>query len=323
MATIIHVGFLWRRFFIIGLVAALGAAVLGATSQASVIDGYSAARHDRFLSGGYAGSPVDNTAFFLDGYDFSGIGRAAGNQPLTMISPIHFVAARHFVPSGSVTFVNQSGVIKNYTVASTTAVVDPSFAATTTDLVVGTLTAAIPASDEIAFYPTFSYSSLSEFDNAELLVYGRQNRVGRNELDGDERLLSGSASNFNNVTVSGRIGLTATYDYSPATGFSPDESKLEAGDSGSPTFIRYGSQLGLAGIHWAIGAFDDGVQANFDTFIPYYQPQIDALMAGSGYSIQTVSILIPEPTSLALVFMIGISCLSSRLPRRSTFRPRA
>jgi len=306
----IRVEFLCRRFLLIlGIAVALGTTVLSAASEASIIDGYTPARHDRFSSGGYGGSPVENPTFFLAGYDFSGIGRDdSGNQPLTMISPIHFVASRHFTPSGAVTFVNQDGLLKNYTVASTTAVISP----TSTDLVIGTLTSAIPASDNIAFYPTFSYSLLSEFDNAELLVYGKQDRVGRNELDGKEHSLSGSASNFPNISVDGFIGRTAAYDFAPATGFSPDESRLEGGDSGSPTFIRVGSQLGLAGIHWAIGEFDDEVHANFDTFIPYYQPQINALLAGSGYSIQTIAI--PEPTSIVLLLTAGIFCV---LPRRT------
>jgi len=74
-----------------------------------------------------------------------------------------------------------------------------------------------------------------------------------------------------------------------------------------------------SGIHWAIGTFEDGVQANFDTFVPRYQPQIDALLDdGLGYSIQTISI--PEPSSITLLFIAGIPFVLSRRVHR--FSPR-
>jgi len=321
VTTTIQTGFLSRRFLSNARFAVvLGTMVLATTSEATIIDGYSSARHDRFSSGGFEGSPVSNPDFFLAGSDLSGVGIEIGgsNRPLTMISPIHFLASRHFPPSGTVTFVNQDDEIKTYTISTTAAVVDPSFPGTETDLLVGTLTEAIPASDKIAFYPTLDYASLSEFDNAELLPYGKQHRVGRNELDGEERLLSGSANNFRNINVSGNIGFVAAYDYDPATGFSPDESRFEGSDSGYPTFIRVGSQLGLAGIHWAIGTFDDGTPANFDTFVPFYRSEVNDILAGSGYSLQTI--VIPEPASFLLLSIAGIPCVLSRRTRRFASR---
>jgi len=145
-------GFLCRRFFLIATITV----ALGTAGEASTIDGYLPVRHDRFSSGDYSVSPVENPDFFLKDFDFSGIGRSGLElaQPLTMISPIHFLAAKHFTPTGTVTFVNQDNQIKTYTIDSTTPVVDPSFTGTTTDLLVGTLTSAIPAADKIAFYVT-------------------------------------------------------------------------------------------------------------------------------------------------------------------------
>ena len=292
---------LCRHFFLIAVLAV----ALGATARASIIDGYLPSRHDRFSSGGYGGGAVSNPTFLLAGDDLSGIGRE-GSHPVTMISPIHFLAAQHFPPSGTVTFVNQDNATVNFSIASTAAV-------GSTDLMVGTLTTAIVPADKITFYPTFSYTSLGEFDNVELLVYGKQHRVGRNELDGDEHLLGGTAANFHPVTVGPSTGIAATYNHAPGSGFSPDESFLESGDSGHPTFIRVGSQLGLLGIHWANGMFDDSVDANFDSFIPYYQPEIDALMSGSGYSLETISI--PEPTSFVLLVLAVLPLAASRRTR--------
>jgi hypothetical protein len=284
------------------------------------IHGYSSSRHDRFASGGYGGNAVLNENAFFSAHDFSGVGRA-GFQPITMITPVHGLAAAHFAPAGPVTFVNRSGDLVTRTVASTDQIQD-SFISSATDLLFVTLDSELVATDKVATYsltyPTGRSSlagDLNALDHAELLVYGKQHAVGRNELDGTEYPVFGG-DNFGYLQVGQSTGVAAVFDHAPATGFSPDETIFVTGDSGHPDFLAYNDDLVLFGLHWAIGT-SGNTPLNFSTFAPYYWPEISALVddynnvQGTAYTLAftDVTVSVPEPDSLPLFCLGGLLLL--------------
>jgi hypothetical protein len=291
------------------------------------IDSYSSSRHDRFASGGYGGGAVLNENAFFSEYDFSGVGRA-GSSPITMITPIHGLAAAHFAPSGQVTFVNRSGNLVTRTVVATDPILDSSVNSTT-DLLFVTLDSELGATDEVATY-SLTYPTgrspmsgdLNAIDHAELLVYGKQHAVGRNELDGVEYSALGN-KNFSYLAMGASVGVAGIFDYAPSTGFSPDEAKLVSGDSGHPTFLTNNNDLILFGLHLAIGTFD-GVQFNFDTFAPFYWPELSARIddynnaQGTSYALALtdVTVSVPEPDSLPLFCLGGLLVVLGGYRRR-------
>ena len=303
--------------------------LLAAPASSTIIDGYTPSRHDRFSSGSYGGGATLNTNAFFAGYDFSGVGRA-GNQPVTMITPVHGVASAHSAPSGTVTFVNATGGLVTRSVASTQTVQDGTNANAQTDLALITLDAPLVATDQVTHYsltfPTGRFgNSLAPLDQVELFVYGNQHAVGRNHLDGDTHF----GSNFYYVNVGSATGVAAIYDYDPAAGFSPDESQLVSGDSGHPDFIPYNGELVLASTHWAIGSSPGGIPGAISTYVPFYAPEIAAFVDvyntanGTSHALSFTDVLapIPEPgTFLLLSFALGALSYRSRSRHRESPR---
>jgi hypothetical protein len=297
--------------------------LLGAgPSWASTIDNFSPGRHNRFASGGYAGSAVLNPNAFFAAYDFSGIGRTGAN-PVTMITPVHGLAAAHYAPAGTVTFVNAFGALVTRQVASTQQIQDGSNGNADTDLLFVTLDAPLSGGDEVATYnltfPTGrdpQAGTLSSLGQAEILVYGNQHAVGRNEIDGSEHA---GLFDFGYVSVGSSLAAAAIFDFDPITGFSPDESKLVSGDSGHPDFISHGGELSLFGIHWAVGTASDNTPINISTFAPYYWSELNTLVGnynvanGTSYQFGLTDVLasIPEPTT-ALLLTLGLTGLGMR-----------
>ncbi|MBM4090513.1 MAG: hypothetical protein FJ276_13985 [Planctomycetes bacterium] len=244
-----------------------------------LIRGHTPQRHDRFYVG-------DDKAFLGQPFDWSGVGRTS-DEWVTMVSPSYFLSAAHLAPDtdDSVTFYpgNDKSTPRVYTVAQGGHQVLVN--GTPTDLWLGRLTTPLVEGHHINYYPVLSLGSPASYLGKELYNYGLTDRVGRNVLD---ELVS--------VTLGGSTGLSMVYDYDnndvPDVG--GDETFLQSGDSGGPSFTVWNGKLALLGIHWFNGKPTGEPWFSGDTFVPHY---IDAINGGMGDHRLT---LVPEPSGLAL-----------------------
>ena len=271
-------------------------AILFATQAdaAMMLQSYSAKNHHRFYTG------VDK-AFIGDTYDSSGVGRGA-NRWATMISEHYFLSARHLHPDNGSTIQffsgnDPGGASEDHVVASGQFIGG-------SDLWLGKLSTA--PSSSIERYPILNYPSLSSYDNIELYNYGRDadssntsQRLGRNNFE---------PGSIGPQTVSGITGESFLYDYDNPGGMGADETRLAAGDSGGPSFSVINGEFALVGIHWFIYS-DMGTLGSGDTFVPNYIADLNAAMAMMGESVTTV---IPEPSSLILVTLLGVAMTTTR-----------
>lgn len=288
------------------LIFALAAAMVASPGIALVVYNYSATVNERFDSG-FPGTPVPNASgsFLGAGLDFSGVGWLTGSSQfsLTMISPQHFVIAEHTKPANgaSVSFLNQAGVVKTYTVDSTSVITHS--AGVNTDLAIGRLTAPIAGADLVTSYPILLFNTYGEYANLPLLVYGQSGRIGQNTLDAiylnADMLPFGSGNAVADSTL-------FSADYDAAT----NQSQGEGGDSGSPTFYVAGATLALLGVHSAIDT-TPAEDLTYDSFVPTYTAQINALLTLDSYSLQAI----PEPSTVTA--WLGAAALVLTLRRRS------
>jgi V8-like Glu-specific endopeptidase len=275
--------------------------------------------HERFSSG-FSTSPVPNTSssFIGAGYDFSGVGwqASATSLAVTLISPQNFVTARHVAPANgsTVTFLNQDGALKSYTVSSTSTI---SYNGQSSDLVVGTLSAAIPNGDRIASYPILyngtplSTINLTGYTVPSLLVYGQGGRIGTNTIDG---FINGDLYPLGAPDLIAD-SLYFYTDFDAVTG----QTQGQGGDSGSPTFAPIGGILTLVGVHSAIGNVGGNPNPiTFDNFLafPSILNQISSVTAASSQTVTLYVTAIPEPAACAS--LVGALFLGIAAYRRRT-----
>ncbi len=262
---------------------------------------FDSADHNRFLSG-FPGTPVENPSI---NFDLSGVGwtdQTALRRHITMISPQHFIAANHFLPSGTVHFLNQDGVVKDFTIDGS-GFSNLTLDGKTSDLIIGKLTSSITVSDKISSYPLLDLNQESDLVGRTLIVYGRgassQNdspRVGSNEVHSIDTLEDVSGTNKT------RVFLT-DFDASPA-----GESQGQTGDSGSPSFTLFNSQLTIAGNHFAIGTDESsGTDFTFDSFMWFYKSNIASILSSDGETLQLIAI--PELNN-TVIFVLMICSIS-------------
>jgi hypothetical protein len=98
------------------------------------------------------------------------------------------------------------------------------------------------------------------------------------------------------------------YAYNPpgTTGsIGQDETYLQPGDSGGPSFAVVNGQLALLGEHYDISGYgnpnSDGSSWSGDGFVPYYVNEIDSILPSN----QQIAVVVPEPSSLALLAALG------------------
>lgn len=248
---------------------------LASAPATMVIRDYEAPRHDRF----YAGT---DKAFIGDPYDWSGVGRASTGTWATLVSDSYFISANHFHPT----------VGSNVTFWETNSLTDPShtYAVTGgqqiggTDLWVGWFGTAVSAN--IERYPVLDLTDPAAYLGLVQYNYGDNHRVGLNVTE-----------DFGLVTVDSSTGLVWAADYdnhdTPTVG--GDETFLQGGDSGAPTFNVAGGQLALIGIHWAISDEYTGTNEGelfIDSAVPAYISEINGVLANQGQELM----VIPEPS---------------------------
>lgn len=246
---------------LVAAVAALaGVAPCGADMQ---VQGYSANVNDRFN---------DSTSFLGEAYNFSGVGNSSGSAGTgvwgTMISPQYFVSASHAHPGPgtALTFYstnNANGPSYTGTVASGTPIIDA--AGNYSDLWLGELTAPIPSSADIAYYP-IAYSAGGNYDGLGIYVYGVPNRLGYNHIGATAM----QALGVQNGTEVSESLYSDGFDALPG---GLEEAYLQPGDSGGPEFAVVDGSLALIGTNSFINGYDSGA-----VLVPYYLPQIQALM---------------------------------------------
>lgn len=283
------------------------------TADGMEISGYSSDRHDRFLSG-FPNDPVPNPDIFASGYDWSGVGwdTSSAGRNVALVSPQHFLCSNHNRPSGDLAFLNQNGDLHTYSIASfDTTLTNYNGSTYTSDLCLGTLSAPIPAVDLINYYPIYYSPYSSDYIGRQLLVYGKEATVGRNDL---QQLVM--ASGGSDYTASG------LYDYDPVNGYSVDEAFPEVGDSGGTTMLPLGGYLTVFGTHFLNNSVDYDPPVAVDTFAAYYAGQLDAAMQDEGYSLWVVTDVaaLPEPASLSLFLLSGL-LLALRRDGRTERKP--
>jgi hypothetical protein len=284
--------------------------------------------YDRFL-GPYPSAPVTNNSpqFILSaftstagtGRNLSGIGWSPANPAfsVTLVSPQHILGNFHvfqgglFGPGTSVQFLNRAGQLRTYQLSAA-----QPFRPTTTfnigmgnqtlpsDVFLGTLSAPIPASDLIDFFPVVSAPE-SQFINRQFFAHG-QNPAYVNPSTGTASPHFGT-NNVDAITLlsfDGQVPVNeatqaTVYDFNSALN---GEIHLIGGDSGGPSLLNSNGQLGLFGTHYGL---DPTTNTSADAFVPFYINQLNGAMASTGFQLTLIGV--PEPSAFLLAGVAAIA----------------
>jgi hypothetical protein len=307
---------MYRRLPAVALLLALAA-----PAPAGVIAGYVKdsqtnydARYDRFASGfdfspGAPTTPVPNSssAFVAAGIDLSGVGWLASDSrfAVTLISPRHVLGAAHVgFGNNTVRFVNAAGQVMSYTVTSTTRLTTPG-QTLPSDLLLGTLSADVPASDGVRHFGVAG-ATAAQAVGLPTLAYGQNQstayadspHLGTNVIDG-----VGLTSFDNFQTEATRV---MTFDWTAGV---PGEMYLIGGDSGGPAFTwTTDGDLALVGVNYGVSRGTTNPQPgdfSASTFVPAYIDPLNAAMAAGGYQVTMVPV--PEPAGLLAVAGLALA----------------
>ncbi len=268
------------------ILSALGSA------EALVFGTYTPTKHNRFASGfpGTSATASTNSNFLMNGYDLSGIGwsLADSNDTATMISPRHFITAKHvaMVSGGSLRFLGIDGTIRNYVIDSLESTVNTSNEAT--DLLIGTLAQDVHSS--ITFYPIADLPNESDYYDKPIFLQGLHARWGTGTIKDDTSDPNNPFLTFTVPSASPPINATRGFEFRVDTtdnSRSQDDVYFQSGDSSDPTFIILNGNLAVIGVHTAVDVTTT-LKRSFDTFVPHYIDQINAFIAPEGYSVTSV-----------------------------------
>lgn len=243
------------------------------TLPALTLNGYTALENDRWsntptVANGTFTANADASFIGLP-YDLSGVGwtgNGGGSYKdfsMAMLSPIHFAGATHVgygYINASYYFRNTSGNLVTRTIGSTLNKADFG-----SDGRMVRLDNALTAPDNVSFYRVMDAGVMANYTGKDALLYGHKG-------DGTfQRRLAYS-------TVSGTSG---TYvGFNNAIGTDSYATTYVVGDSGSPSFIRSGTDLTLLGSHYSTPLWDN----NWADTTMY--AGANAFMASSGYAIR-------------------------------------
>ncbi|MBK1881433.1 hypothetical protein JIN85_03335 [Luteolibacter pohnpeiensis] len=286
------------RFQVSAFVGLLVFQGLTADSRGMAIRAYDATRHDRFT--GFPGAPVWNDSAYYGSRNYTGVGwwTARTTEQFALVSPLHFVAPTHYLPSigATIRFLNADGETVDRTVVSLTTVGG-------TDLTLATLSSPLLAADGVSFFPYLEKRSETSYLGTELVVFGATARGGRGVID-----------RFVNITESEEPTRTLRFTYNALIG-DDDDAQLQVGDSGSPSFAVVDDKPALVGMHFAIDD-ETSFQYNYDTFIPNYIDELNELMAADGYQMTSQS---PTASTVALAEVTPTSTLRVANPGSIAF----
>jgi hypothetical protein len=275
------------------LSALLASITFTETSSALEIRSYSASRHERFS--GFPGTPVgnSNTNFIARNVDLTGVGWYVQEtrRQYTLVSPKHFVGANHFRPAvnGQLRFVDQDGIIRTYEIGSTNSILNDE--GQPSDLFLGTLEEVIPDSDKVSFQPFLSLATEGNYQGQNILFMGHRLAAPKNLRIGAGTI--GSFTDFGDDPITSGSSINSTRAFQIVysnIGFGADDAYAESGDSGSPSLVVVDGQGALVGTHTAvanasinIGLAAPGTIVTYDTFVPHYIDELNAIMEIDGY----------------------------------------
>lgn len=256
------------------------------TTDALVHRAYDADAHDPFI--GFPSPTARNPTFIFAHLDFTGVGwKSSDTRRLyTMVSPIHFVGATHAAPGvgQNLRFFTPDNTIRSFVVNSQTTINRSG----ETDLFIGKLAQAIPASYNIHHHPYLNLPNNNSYLAKPLIMLGTRGKGG-----------SQTSAVFDDITVNGRLSRTITSVY-PSSGSDPDECHYEIGDSGGPTMIEENGVAAIIGTHSAYTSttlLGNTTITNHATFLPHYINELNAVMEPDGYRMAKA---IPGSTTLTL-----------------------
>lgn len=266
-----------------------------AQALALEIRGAPAAKQPRLVD--FPGAPVhhqtprNNPDFSPPAALFAGIGWPAHptnwTRQMALVSPIHFVCATHYPlgPDWRIAFLGTDGKQHSSGIQSQTPVVNRQ--GKTTDLLLCTLTAALPAESGILPFPVLGAGDETACRGREMLVCGTLVNAGKMKIDG-----------FTTLTNDPGFDTTrfAYFDYHKTSG-TPGDCNYQPGDSGSPAFIMINGRPVLIGTASGQDPLPGGISRNYINFIPAYLSELDALMEKQGYHVRRHE---PPAATLAL-----------------------
>jgi hypothetical protein len=238
------------------------------------IRSYASSRHDRFT--GFPSSPVVNASSWFTGSLYTGVGWSVSDtrRQFALVSPRHFLVPSHWgiSPGEQIRFLGSDGQTHTFTVASTTQIAT---ATDNTDLTLGRFTETVPMSTGVNPFAYLKLSNQFQYLNRSLQVFGFDARVGSGTIGG---FLDGEIS-------TGEMTRLMRFDYVIAAG-AQDDCYFAVGDSGSPSFSINNGKPALVGTHSAVSGNDPTtptIYQNYDTFVPHYITELNALMATDGW----------------------------------------
>ncbi len=286
---------------LLGIVSLAPSAARGA-----VIAGFDPARHSRFLTG----TTDPNPAFFisesgLSESDISGV----GFNPATLITPRHYITARHANTSAPI-FRGSDGVVRTYSTSSSVVLSTtlPGGTSQSSDLMLFTLDAPIPVAHGVQPLALVA-GDPTGLHGREILVFGQGNQAGRNVVD-----TTGIVAFAGGVSPTATIGFSFdTATNGGAGGLGDDETGLISGDSGLSALIQIDGQLAVIGTHYGIDVpagsnpADGDRYDSFSSLVIPYLDQINAITTADGFVITTVAVSsVPEPNPALLAAVVGI-----------------
>lgn len=294
----------------------LGILGLAVSTRAAVFESYTAAAHDRFLTGqAMASGNVHNPTGLLGAYDLTAIG--VGQRGGVLISDRHVLVANHFT-AGSYAFVGGDGVRRSFSASGHTRLntVNPGGPAGPSDIAIATLNTPIDLTATGITPMPLALSSFGGLEGRVIYAYDQQDRIGRNLITGGQTsegedvpgVLLVADANGNNPTF------VTAYDFDTQAnggtdGLGPDEVGLIGGDSGHASLIiTDDGTLALLGTHFAVDRPNPQPSENYISFSSFAAPYLDQIQtvitADGGQGFTTVGV--PEPAAAAAVLLASL-----------------